>query len=114
MMRADGLLVLQASNCNEQIPAKVYEYLRCRRPILGLTDPNGDTASLLRRAGADSIARLDSAGEIAMELRRFLDRIKQGSAALPDQQFVSAASRLQRTRELVGLLEQLPDAGRAP
>jgi glycosyltransferase involved in cell wall biosynthesis len=42
MMRADGLLVLQAANCNEQIPAKIYEYLRCRRPILGLTDPRGD------------------------------------------------------------------------
>jgi len=28
MLRADGLLVLQASNCNDQIPAKAYEYLR--------------------------------------------------------------------------------------
>ena len=51
MMRADGLLVLQASNCNEQIPVKLYEYLRCGRPIIGLTDPLGDTAALLRRAG---------------------------------------------------------------
>ena len=28
MQRADALLVLQAGNCNEQIPAKLYEYLR--------------------------------------------------------------------------------------
>ncbi len=34
MLRADGLVVLQADNCNAQIPAKLYEYLRCRRPIL--------------------------------------------------------------------------------
>ena len=47
-----GLLLLQASNCNDQVPAKAYEYLRCHRPVLALTDPAGDTAELLRsRAG---------------------------------------------------------------
>ncbi|MBF1165907.1 MAG: glycosyltransferase, partial [Dechloromonas agitata] len=43
MLDADGLLVMQAANCNEQIPAKIYEYLRANRPILTLTDPQGDT-----------------------------------------------------------------------
>lgn len=38
MMEVDALLVMQASNCNAQIPAKIYEYLRAGRPILGLTD----------------------------------------------------------------------------
>ena len=108
MLRADGLLVLQASNCNEQIPAKVYEYLRCRRPIIGLTDPAGDTANLLHRAGIHSIARLDSATEIASELRRFLDNIKRCVEPLPDEAFVNAASRLNRTRELADLLDRLP------
>jgi len=107
MMRADGLLVLQAGNCNDQIPAKVYEYLRCRRPIIGLTDPDGDTAGLLRKAGIDNIARLDSAQEIAFELRRFLDRARQGGAAPRDDAFVRGASRLNRTRELAGLLDRL-------
>ncbi len=113
MMRADGLLVLQASNCNDQIPAKVYEYLRCRRPILALTDPAGDTAGLLRRTGIDSIARLDSAGEIALALRRFLDEVKARKTPLPDDVFVTGASRLNRTRELAGLLDRLPVSGSA-
>ena len=39
MLTVDGLLVLQASNCNDQIPAKAYEYLRAGRPLLALTDP---------------------------------------------------------------------------
>jgi glycosyltransferase involved in cell wall biosynthesis len=108
MMRADGLLVLQASNCNEQIPAKVYEYLRCQRPIIALTDPGGDTARLLREAGVHNIARLDSAREIASELPRFLDQVRHGQTARPSGAFVRAASRLERTRELAGLLEQLP------
>jgi len=108
MMRADGLLVLQASNCNDQIPAKVYEYLRCRRPIIALTDSAGDTANLMRKAGIQNIARLDSAQEIALELRRFLDQVKRGDATRPSDAFVRVASRLQRTRELASLLEQLP------
>jgi len=50
------LLLLQASNCNSQIPAKVYEYLRAGKPILALTDPEGDTATLLRNLGINTIA----------------------------------------------------------
>jgi hypothetical protein len=107
MMRADGLLVLQAGNCNNQVPAKVYEYFRCRRPIFGLTDPAGDTAGVLRSAGIHNIARLDSSEEIALELRRFLDQAKRGEAGLPTDELIGDASRLRRTRELAGLLDQI-------
>jgi glycosyltransferase involved in cell wall biosynthesis len=108
MLRADGLLVLQASNCNEQIPAKAYEYLRCRRPILALTDPAGDTARLLEAAGSRSIARLDSMEDIAGGLRRFLDSARRGEAAPPGEAFVAGASRLHRAQELSELLARLP------
>lgn len=108
MMRSDGLLVLQASNCNDQIPAKVYEYLRCRRPIIALTDPEGDTASVLRKAGIQHIAPLDSAEKIAYELRRFLDQTKGGKTALPTAAFVATASRTHRARELANLLDRFP------
>jgi len=108
MMRADGLLVLQASNCNDQIPAKVYEYLRCRRPIIALTDLAGDTASLLRRAGIQNIAPLDSAEKIGLELRRFLDQAKHGEAAQPSAAIAAAASRTHRAGELATLLDRLP------
>jgi glycosyltransferase involved in cell wall biosynthesis len=107
MMRADGLLVLQAANCNEQIPAKVYEYLRCRRPILGLTDPAGDTAALLREAGIGSIAPLDSAERIADEIARFLECARRGEARLPEASRVLASSRLEKSRQLAGLLDRL-------
>ena len=105
MMRADGLLVLQASNCNDQVPAKLYEYLRCGRPIVGLTDHAGDTASVLRRAGQDNIARLDSAEEIARVVQRFLAQLRTGSATLPLQAFVASAARQDRARGLAELLE---------
>ena len=60
--RADALLVLQASNCNEQIPAKLYEYLRTGRPIL-CTDRSGwrhrrrDAAVRACRTSCPSIRR---------------------------------------------------------
>jgi glycosyltransferase involved in cell wall biosynthesis len=108
MMRAEGLLVLQASNCNDQIPAKVYEYFRCRRPILALTDPAGDTAALLRRAGTRHIAPLDSAPDIAATLRAFLDQVRGRGVPAPEETFVAQASRRNRTGELADLLDRLP------
>lgn len=107
MLRADGLLVLQAANCNEQIPAKVYEYLRCARPILGLTDPRGDTAAALREAGVHSIAPLDAPEDISRELRRFLDALRDGTAPLPDPAYAKTATRRQRAQALAGLLERV-------
>lgn len=103
MRRADGLLVLQAANCNEQIPAKVYEYLRAQRPLLGLTDPQGDTADLLRRCGVRYIAALEDAAAIEAILPRFMADL---AGALPEPAAVAACSRQSRTRELAAVLER--------
>ena len=78
MLNADGLLVLQAANCNHQIPAKIYEYLRAGRPILALTDLAGDTAGALQRLGIDTIAALDSTPQIAQALLRFIALVREG------------------------------------
>lgn len=107
MMTVDGLLVLQAANCNQQIPAKLYEYLRSGRPVLALTDPAGDTAALMRRAGLPDVARLDSSDDIARALGRFLAQLRNRSACLPDAEFVERASRRRRTEELAHLLDEL-------
>lgn len=107
MVRADALLVLQASNCNEQIPAKLYEYLRAGRPIVGLTDPRGDTAGVLREAGVASIARLDSMEAIANLLDRFIADMKNQRASLPNKDYVARSSRRGRTEQLARLLEQV-------
>lgn len=104
MMRADGLLVMQAANCNAQIPAKIYEYLRAGRPIIVLTDPAGDTAKVLSLFGIDAIARLDSAEEICSALPGFVQAIMNQSAALPHADMVQGASRRNRTRLLAGMM----------
>jgi hypothetical protein len=109
MLRADGLLVLQADNCNDQIPAKIYEYLRARRPILCLSDPAGDTEAALRAAGIGSCARLDSAREIHDLISRFVSDSAAGrlEGYLPDDAAVAQASRQGRTQMLAALLDKL-------
>jgi hypothetical protein len=109
MLRADGLLVLQADNCNDQIPAKIYEYLRARRPILCLSDPAGDTEAALRAAGIRSCARLDSAREIHDLISRFVSDSAAGrlEGYLPDDAAVAQASRQGRTQMLAALLDKL-------
>lgn len=107
MLRADALLVLQASNCNEQIPAKIYEYLRAGRPILGLSDPAGDTWQVLAQAGVDSQAALASADDIVRVLGPYLDALRAGRAPLPTPAAVRAASRDSRSERLAQLLDEL-------
>lgn len=114
MLRADALLILQASNCNEQIPAKLYEYLRAGRPILALTDPRGDTASVMQAAGLDSVAPLDSASAIAEYLNRFVADLRTGTARLPGAQSVAHASRRERARGLADLFDRMADTDRRP
>jgi hypothetical protein len=105
MLLADGLLIFQASNCNNQVPAKVYEYFRARRPIFAMTDLKGDTALVLRDAGCDAIVPLDDALAIARGLSTFLARARAGSPPpVPSEEEVARHSRRGRTEELARLL----------
>jgi len=104
MQAADGLLILQAANCNQQIPAKIYEYLRARRPLLVLTDPAGDTAGVARNAGVDNVARLDDAEAIAKLLTEF---VSSDDRPLPLDEAVREASRYARTQEFARLLDSV-------
>jgi glycosyltransferase involved in cell wall biosynthesis len=105
MLRADGLLVFQAANCNHQIPAKIYEYLRARRPIMALTDAAGDTAAVLRTAGIDTIAPLDSAAAIETGLLAFFERLRTGTAPVANDAEIARHSRLAGAQELAHLLD---------
>lgn len=107
MLNADGLMLLQAANCNSQIPAKAYEYLRAGRPILALTDERGDTAALLRSAGVKAIAPLDDAAAIGPVLRAFVEAVRLGNAGNPAVATVSQYSRRELTGRLAALLDEV-------
>jgi hypothetical protein len=117
MQAADGLLLLQASSCAAQVPAKYYEYLRAGRPILALTDAAGDTAGIMRRDGLRALAPLDDARAIYEGMLGFIldDAIRL--SLRPSSATVMRASRRARSTELARLLDDVTartnDKGRA-
>ena len=106
MMTVDGLIVFQASNCNHQIPAKIYEYLRARKPIFALTDPDGDTAAVLIDANINSISSLDDKDSIKIKFSSFIEELKKGAAPVANEKCVLGHSRKARTQLLAELLNE--------
>lgn len=107
MMEADGLLLFQASSCNRQIPAKAYEYLWAGRPVIGITDPAGDTGRLLCSMQIPGIAALEDEAGVLDVLTIALRQIRAGEYFVPDRARVMSLSRQHRAGELKTLLEQL-------
>jgi glycosyltransferase involved in cell wall biosynthesis len=111
MLVADGLLLLQGSSCNAQIPAKLYEYLRAGRPVLALTDQLGDTAALLRQHDGATIAPMDQQDAIAGALLAFMSgsaTSPRTSATMPGN--IIDCSRAARTGQLASLFDQILEA----
>ncbi|MCG8667948.1 MAG: hypothetical protein MI867_00920, partial [Pseudomonadales bacterium] len=107
MLSADGLLLLQAANCNRQVPAKLYEYFRAQRPIFALTDQHGDTAKTLREAGLSTIAPLDDANAIEVKLRSFLKRLSDHDEPVCALETARRFSRKEQTKLLADILDRL-------
>jgi glycosyltransferase involved in cell wall biosynthesis len=111
MLAADGLLVFQGTPFNTQIPAKIYEYFRARKPILGLVDTGGETACVLRAAGFHSLADMDDAEAIMPVLGRFIEEIGHGTAYVASEELVAASSRVHRAGQLAEVLQHAARAG---
>lgn len=107
---ADGLLLFQAADCDMQIPAKAYEYLRIGKPILALTTHTGDTAALLREVGGATIVNLTSEDEIYEGLSSFIDALRVGTHPLPDSEKIRRYTRQAQARQLAKVLNELRGA----
>ena len=114
MLHADGLILLQGALSNAQIPAKLYEYLRARRPILALVDTAGDSAALLRSIGVGEIIPLHDKEQIVIGVRNFLTQIRLHRAPVAEMSQVMQFSRQARTRELVRLFDEVSQEGCTP
>ena len=112
MLNADGLLLFQASSCNNQVPAKLYEYFRAGRPILALTDPVGDTARTMQDAGVGDIAMLDDSGDIEKGLIRFIDAIRKDAFEPLSAEELAGYSRRGGAADLARTLEAVCAAPR--
>ncbi len=107
MLNADGLLLFQAENCDHQIPAKLYEYIRARKPIFAMLGLQGETANLLRASGDFTVVSLASVDQIVTGLSEFLASIDAGLLPIASDKVVKSHSRQARTRELVDVFESV-------
>ena len=107
MLDADGLLLFQGHTSNPAVPAKVYEYLRARRPILAMADDAGETAALLRRAGVGRLLPIDDAVRIEAGLRTFLQNLLTGAEPVLAPAAADEYSRVHRVAEFATLFTGL-------
>lgn len=110
MLRADGVMVLQGAECNEQIPVKLYEYFRAGRPILGLADPEGETGRTMRLNGVVHVARLEDTQQVEATLIAYLSASRAGRHRVSPSAQISAMSRRSQAAALAALLESVCSA----
>lgn len=105
MLSADALLVLQSDGCNDQIPAKSYEYLRAAKPVLALAAPGSETATLFAGAPQSCGAALEADDAIETALRTLLERLADRSSPMADADWVQGFSRQAQARTLGQMLD---------
>ncbi len=103
-MRESDLLLLLAPDQPYQIPAKTYEYIAAKSPILALSE-EGATASLIKESKCGLCVDPSDVEGIRQALHRFYDDyIKKGDSFCCDS---SLFERRTQARQLVGILERL-------
>ena len=105
MFSVDGLLLLQGTAYKNQVPAKLFEYLRAKRPLLALTDLQGDTARIMQEAEVTTIAPLNDINQIEFQLLRTINSIKTQSLLIASHPHLTTLSRHARAKELADILD---------
>ncbi|MCB1742500.1 MAG: hypothetical protein KDK91_19150, partial [Gammaproteobacteria bacterium] len=105
MLGADGLLLLQGSRFDNQVPGKSYEYIRAGKPIVAVTPADSATADSL--SGVDGVFTGDEPSALAAGIREMLERSR------PLERCVEVYSRRARTAELAARLDAAIDGAAA-
>jgi glycosyltransferase involved in cell wall biosynthesis len=121
--RADSLRIMAGSDVNlllqtisegqDVISGKAFDYLHVRKPILGVVDPSGGDAWLLRTTGAGRVAPWQDTDAIARELSAAFQRWQTNELPALHQD-VSRYSRRGLAAQLAGLFDEIltsPAAG---
>jgi glycosyltransferase involved in cell wall biosynthesis len=109
LLNADLLLLFPYYGpCAElSVPAKLYEYLACQKPILCLADP-GACADLVLGARAGSVVPPTDTDKIAIELVRFFHLWEKGELSIkPDLDLVNSFERRKLTSQLANVLSSV-------
>ncbi len=102
-MRESDLLLLFAPNQPLQVPAKAFEYLGARRPVLAFTE-EGATADLVRAFDAGLVVRQDDCDGVMDALEEMYQARKEGGRAWYSRGDVSRLERKFLTSRLADIL----------
>ena len=104
--QADALLLFQGDQYDNQIPAKLYEYLRIGRPIFSLVGAQGDTAAILRESEGMALVPIDDVPAIQTALMKFVTALRANSAIGTSREAALKYSRREGALLLRNLLDQ--------
>ncbi|MFC5192564.1 glycosyltransferase family 4 protein [Algoriphagus aquatilis] len=102
--KADVLVLILTDTKNAQgnIPGKLFEYLATEVPVLALGDPKGDSAKILKDAGAGEVIAHTDALTIRGQLRALMD----SSAKKVDPKDLEKYSRQYLSHQLAKILDE--------
>jgi glycosyltransferase involved in cell wall biosynthesis len=105
---ADILLLLDTPGRKISIPAKLFEYIAAGRPILALTEPDGDVAWALQASGATHrIAPALDVERITQAVRELRDEVRRGCTAGASIEQASRFDRAKLASDLAAHLHRL-------
>lgn len=105
MLSVDGLILFQGYTSNPAIPAKLYEYLRARKPILALVDESGSTVQLLRELATGTSAPIENVAAIRTTLQTFIAKLAGGEHPAHTSRDIRCFSREHLTGELAAVFD---------
>jgi hypothetical protein len=110
MSRAHGLVLLDLNKFNTcfQVPAKAYDYVRARRPILAFTAKGGPTARILATASDDHVCVYhdDPDDVVDRKVLGFLTAIKSEPTSVSDS-FLASFSAPTLTHKLADIIRAI-------
>ncbi len=104
----DFLFLIVPSHASWMIPGKIFEYLRLRKPILGICPEDGDAARVIKEAGAGYVLSHD--GErMKQQLTEIIGKWERGEFAdfRPNWEYVTQFERRELTQKLAELLDEV-------
>ena len=96
------LILTNTKNAQGNIPGKLFEYLATGVPVLALGDPQGDSATILKKAGGGKVIRHEDHVGIQLALRELMDKKSETESASNLERF----SRKNLTIDLAKILDE--------
>lgn len=108
LMRSADVVFLSNSDPGRHwvVPGKLYEYLASGTPVLALTDPDNESARIIRTVGGGVVVSPDDPGNL---YRAVLDACVHKSLTTPPRNAAALAAfeRNNLTRKLAGVLDEI-------